>query len=274
MSGNRRGWTGWTADWGGFIRSATRAESLVFLLLTAGLLAASYVAQDDWISVMLGGVAAVAAGALGAFWAQSRTEERAQERLKMRAEAAVGSLKVLHIALMKLKARLGHHSQSKLEGPNGASVKSALEELEGQVAVLGEQVINAIENWANVTDRADVRSIIGEINALEQKLNETSGLLEHAKKTSANRDEAHAKEIKRLTDEKQSLEDRLRQKSVSSGLLTLSGPLDTALFMGMNARACAICGKLFHTSPLEDLMIIPVCPDCRKSSKGPASSAA
>ncbi|MHB8633587.1 MAG: hypothetical protein ACYDBQ_06420 [Thermoplasmatota archaeon] len=274
MKVSGRGWPAWRTSWGGFVRSATRPVSLVFLALTSAVLVASYLNRSSWAGVLLGGLAAVAAGSLGAFWGQNMTEERAQDRLKMRADAAVGSLKVLRIALMNLRGRLAYHAAADLTGTRGAEVRSALTELEGQVGVLGEQVVNAIENWANVTDQADIRSMVGELSAFEQRLKEATTQLDGARAESAAAAHSNAQQagqIAALEKSKVKLEDEIRRKSLSSGLLpfaistplTIAPSITGASLISQSERLCTRCYKTFKPGVLDLEQVVPLCPDCR-----------
>lgn len=164
-------WARLGKDWNRFCSTLLNPLSILGLAAIGFGIWGSTISQNSTLRGAIGVGIAIITGMITAYWTSRMTEDRESSRFQLRANSAVRSLKTLDRGIVRLRERIG-----RLAGQNKPADSpdrtAALLEIEEGCKTLSAEVLNAIENWVDITKEADVPSILDEYQSLQEELDQ------------------------------------------------------------------------------------------------------
>ena len=163
-------------NWRGFLGAIFDPWVLVLFSLTSGMLALSYLFAQSFASnsnelifPIFSFWIAISAGILGSKIAKGLSDTKQWQDLIARGCTSLRDLKLLFTNLVSLENRI-MSCLGQRNGPTSESLRVYCEEIIEKFTMLKEEVINSIEEWADVIPDAKLKSHIEVFNDLKLAL--------------------------------------------------------------------------------------------------------
>jgi hypothetical protein len=243
--------------------------SMTFLVL---LVVVSKHADNVPLRIILTTLVAILSMIIGSVFIRRWMEFHDEKNMILRGKLDIRHLKLIYFNLIQIETRTEKYIKRMDENvSNPELVKSNYEEIIEKCKLLEEECINAIENWTDIIEEANVKTRISklkflkaendklqiEISDLEKQMTEggiTSGEIMSKIKDQLEQKKLDLKEIRILIWEKE----KEINASILSGMTGSYLPKDTIYSI---YKSCPICGSFYSGSY--------ICPFCSEpSTKG------
>lgn len=245
--------------WGKFLKVALSPGSVVFVILTIGSLAFSFLFQENQeLSILLAVLGSILGALAGSFIKDDYNKLIGENALEKKGRSAVRNLESIEIQVRQIKEWIKSFKNVGKEG------KRALDETGRHLSTIDLNIHAGVEDWNDIVP--ELREKVATVKKYEGVLRTyVDELLKNKKELILSEDEAKIDKFKKkISNLERQIKDLRKDQFPSLGI-GISGSSTIFPVLG-HTRACLNCGEFLETKvdPFSPIAENAYCDKCQK----------